>query len=97
MTETNPWQKRFERERKARKAAEALLENKSLELWKNNQNLESIVTERTHSLQEALEIAKEASKAKSAFLANMSHEVRTPLNAILGFASLLKKANLEGK
>jgi|GEM_PF-2009297 len=34
--------------------------------------------------------AEENDKLKSAFLANMSHEVRTPMNAILGFASLLE-------
>jgi signal transduction histidine kinase len=32
---------------------------------------------------------EEASRLKSQFLANMSHEFRTPLNAILGYASIL--------
>ncbi|MFC3051440.1 ATP-binding response regulator [Kordiimonas pumila] len=37
----------------------------------------------------AKEDAEAASSAKSAFLNSMSHEVRTPLNAILGFAQLI--------
>lgn len=32
--------------------------------------------------------AEQASRAKSIFLANMSHEMRTPLNAILGYAQI---------
>ena len=38
-----------------------------------------------------LEIAKAASAAKSAFLFSMSHDIRTPMNAILGFANLMEK------
>jgi signal transduction histidine kinase len=37
---------------------------------------------------QAIEL-EQASAAKSQFLANMSHEFRTPLNAILGYTSLL--------
>ncbi len=43
------------------------------------------------SLQEALDMAKSANEAKSHFLANMSHDIRTPMNAIVGFAALLEK------
>ncbi len=41
------------------------------------------------NLKTALKKAETANASKSAFLANMSHEFRTPLNAIIGFNSLL--------
>ncbi len=37
--------------------------------------------------------AQESDRLKSAFLANISHEIRTPINAILGFTTLLKNKN----
>jgi PAS domain S-box-containing protein len=43
------------------------------------------------------EKAEESDRLKSAFLANMSHEIRTPMNRILGFAGLLKEAELSGE
>ena len=39
-------------------------------------------------LVEALEGAREASRAKSDFLANMSHEIRTPMNGVIGMTEL---------
>lgn len=39
-------------------------------------------------LEDALLQANRASKAKSVFLSNMSHDIRTPMNAIVGFAAL---------
>ena len=41
--------------------------------------------------------AREAEKAKDTFLANMSHEVRTPLNAIIGYANLLEVMDIDEK
>ena len=42
-------------------------------------------------LQEALELADAANKAKTSFLFNMSHDIRTPMNAILGFTNMAMK------
>ena len=42
-------------------------------------------------LEEAYNKSQSASKAKSSFLFNMSHDIRTPMNAILGFADLIEK------
>ena len=39
-------------------------------------------------LENALQQANRASKAKSVFLSNMSHDIRTPMNAIVGFTAL---------
>ncbi len=42
-------------------------------------------------LAEALQTAQAASHSKTMFLSNMSHDIRTPMNAVLGFTTLLEK------
>lgn len=46
------------------------------------------------ALQTALDIADNASAAKTSFLSNMSHDIRTPLNAIIGMTAIAG-ANLD--
>lgn len=52
-----------------------------------NQQLESA----KKAAEEAFRIAEEANQSKSLFLSNMSHDMRTPMNAIVGFTTLLGK------
>ena len=47
--------------------------------------------------EDALKVAESASKAKSTFLSNMSHDIRTPMNAIIGFATLALDDIRDGK
>jgi signal transduction histidine kinase/CheY-like chemotaxis protein len=65
----------IERERQIKLALEELVNARALELI---------------SARESKAVAEAASVAKSDFLSSMSHELRSPLNAILGFAQLLE-------
>jgi signal transduction histidine kinase len=59
-------------------------------LRKDQGYLEELVRRRTSELLKAQDQADAASRAKKVFLANMSHELLTPLNAILGFSTLVR-------
>ncbi len=51
--------------------------------------LDQVLQEKNIELESARSLAEKANLAKSEFLSSMSHELRSPLNAILGFAQLM--------
>lgn len=53
-------------------------------------HLVEVLQETNQNLELARLLADKANRAKSEFLSSMSHELRSPLNAILGFAQLLE-------
>jgi signal transduction histidine kinase/ActR/RegA family two-component response regulator len=57
------------------------------------QRIERALQETNVELEGARSTAEKANLAKSDFLSSMSHELRSPLNAILGFAQLMESAS----
>ncbi len=51
----------------------------------------NLLQEANTQLENALEKAQSTANAKSVFLFNMSHDIRTPMNAILGFADIAEQ------
>ncbi|MFH1616818.1 MAG: ATP-binding protein [Planctomycetota bacterium] len=66
------------------------LQNSQEKLRRANKQLDAKIAELSDR---NIELFK-ANKLKSEFLANMSHEFRTPLNAILGFAEILREKKM---
>lgn len=60
-------------------------------LYSFNKKLQQKVKQRTEELVSAKMRAEKSEKLKTEFLAQMSHEIRSPLNTILSFVSLLKE------
>ena len=67
---------------------------------KKAETVAKLAANNTQKLNDKLEIAlkkaENASLAKTNFLNNMSHDIRTPMNAILGYAQLMED-ELKGK
>ena len=58
-----------------------------------SKRLDELLKGKNAELENARVVADKANLAKSQFLSGMSHELRSPLNAILGFAQLLDNDN----
>ena len=59
------------------------------------EELEEMVTHRTLELQDALEQAQAADRAKSQFVSNVSHELRTPITSIRLYLDLANRGRPE--
>ena len=62
----------------------------SVDEMKHEREYQELLEKKNEDLQDALLRAESANKSKSIFLNNMSHDIRTPMNAILGFARIAK-------
>ncbi len=91
-------QRRLERERRARKEAERLLEQKSLELFTANEELRNAaetLEQQRQDLQDAFDKEKEINGLQRQFISMVSHEFRTPLAIIDGNAQRILRRSFE--
>ena len=75
-----------QRELQAEKKTNLRLEQYNVQLTQANDEMRRA----QDAAAEALQSAERASKAKTDFLSNMSHDIRTPMNAIMGMATIAK-------
>jgi signal transduction histidine kinase len=83
-----------EKEKKYKSDLEYLVKVRTDELNKLNENLRIDIIKRKKvekKLKETVIKAEKSEKIKSDFLAQISHEIRTPINTILSFSSLINE------
>lgn len=94
MEERALLQRELARERAARKQAEQLLEQKSLELYHRNRDLEAQVLERRRieaSLRQYGTALARSNAELEQFAYVASHDLQAPLRGIIGFSQLLNR------
>lgn len=72
--------------------------DKAIEMYQirlENRRLKDDLIEKNKFLNQALDKEQKINHYKTTFIRNLSHEVRTPLNGILGFASLAKSMDCD--
>ncbi|MBO4725417.1 MAG: HAMP domain-containing histidine kinase, partial [Firmicutes bacterium] len=66
-----------------------------LELYTKIEEQKAELEKQQKELEEALNMAESANRAKTSFLNGMSHDIRTPMNAIMGYSKLAEKHSEE--
>ncbi len=88
-------EKRLQRERSARKEAEAIAEQGMRDLYLANRDLDRQVSERTLQLETEMQASAKAAEERLRFLGALSRQVRTPLNGVSGMLELLQNQDID--